>query len=317
MSESKALISIIIPLYNSENYISDTIKSCLNQHYTNLEIIIVDDGSTDNSLNIVKAFNDQRIQIYKQNNKGACAARNFGLSQAQGNLIQFLDADDVLEENKLKQQIEHYLKYGDDYIYSSKMGSIVKDVYAEESGYDCFYRDLSPKDYFNEQLNQFGKYFTTGTWLIPQKLILSTTGWDEHLLRNQDGEYLVRLVLNSKGIKYCPQSLFYYRRDVQGSVGKKVSFEIFESLLKSYERYVYHFAKYLDSETARIFSWKALSIYYCISYPLYPQLLNRCLHQITNLGFREPYPYGGKKFKFIASLIGTKLALKIYRLKSI
>jgi Glycosyl transferase family 2 len=99
-------VSIIIPLYNKAVYVSETIESVLAQSYSNWELIIVDNGSTDNGLTIAQQFNDPRIQTLNCYQKGPGAARNYGLSHAQGDWIQFLDADDLLEPRHIEQQLK-------------------------------------------------------------------------------------------------------------------------------------------------------------------------------------------------------------------
>ena len=106
-------ITVIIPMYNTEEYIERCIKSAINQTYKNLEIIIVNDGSTDNSLQICERLKkeDDRIKIINQENKGVSGARNTGLEAATGEYIGFIDSDDFLEENmyeKLMGYIEEY-----------------------------------------------------------------------------------------------------------------------------------------------------------------------------------------------------------------
>jgi len=100
------MISIIIPLYNKESSIENAIRSIISQSYTDTEIIIVDDGSTDKSLSVVEQIQDGRILIIKQNNSGPGAARNTGFKHAKGEWIVFLDADDELCENALNVMIE-------------------------------------------------------------------------------------------------------------------------------------------------------------------------------------------------------------------
>ena len=95
----KPFFSVIIPLYNKEKYIEKTIKSVLNQLFNDFEIIIVDDGSSDKSLNIVSEFNSPKIKIIKQSNKGAGAARNLGIYHAKADYIALLDADDPHANN--------------------------------------------------------------------------------------------------------------------------------------------------------------------------------------------------------------------------
>ncbi len=96
------LISVIIPVYNGEKYIEKCVKSVISQTYSNIEIIIVNDGSTDKTLNICSNIKDNRIVILTQDNTGVSAARNYGLDNAKGNYVIFIDADDFVEENMLE-----------------------------------------------------------------------------------------------------------------------------------------------------------------------------------------------------------------------
>ncbi|PBJ13850.1 glycosyltransferase family 2 protein [Flavobacterium sp. ACN6] len=102
------LVSIIIPTFNRENLIKETLQSIVSQTYTNWECIIVDDGSTDNTVLIVKEFikDDARFLFYSLEHKGVSFARNHALSKISGEFIQFLDSDDILHEDKLKESLE-------------------------------------------------------------------------------------------------------------------------------------------------------------------------------------------------------------------
>lgn len=110
MNKFHPLISVIIPCFNSSNYIEETLKSVLNQSYSNLEILLVDDHSTDNTIEIIKSFLkiDKRIFLYelKKNNGGPAYPRNLGINNAKGEWIAFLDSDDIWHLDKLKIQIE-------------------------------------------------------------------------------------------------------------------------------------------------------------------------------------------------------------------
>lgn len=97
-----AFFSVVIPLYNKADYIENTINSVINQTFTDYEIIIIDDESTDNSVSKVLGFNDSRIQLYNQKNQGASVARNLGIEKAKYNYIAFLDADDLWMPNHLE-----------------------------------------------------------------------------------------------------------------------------------------------------------------------------------------------------------------------
>lgn len=94
-------LSIIIPLYNKERTIASTIESVLSQEYKDFELVVVDDGSTDNGCNIVESIGDDRIKLYRKSNGGPSSARNYGIKKAIGKWIMFLDADDTLLDNAL------------------------------------------------------------------------------------------------------------------------------------------------------------------------------------------------------------------------
>src|SRR5574344_1434815 len=100
------MISVVIPLYNKERYIERAIRSVLNQSFQDFEIIVVNDGSTDQSVTIVKDINDSRIRIINQKNGGVSSARNKGISEAKYAIVAFLDADDVWKENHLEVIVE-------------------------------------------------------------------------------------------------------------------------------------------------------------------------------------------------------------------
>lgn len=102
------LVSIVMPIYNAENYLKDSLDSLISQKYKNLEIICVDDGSTDNSLRILENYKriDDRIKILKQKNQFAGVARNNGLDHANGKYIMFLDSDDIFEKSMISNLVK-------------------------------------------------------------------------------------------------------------------------------------------------------------------------------------------------------------------
>lgn len=105
------MISLIMPLYNHEKYVGKAIKSLLEQSYTNFELIVIDDGSTDSSPEIVKSFNDVRIKYYRQENKGVerlCETINYGLSKCIGELVTMVPSDDMWPKDRFSSQVEYF-----------------------------------------------------------------------------------------------------------------------------------------------------------------------------------------------------------------
>lgn len=119
MESTKDLVSVIIPTYNRAHLIKRSAQSVLNQTYSNLELIIVDDGSTDNTEEVVKSIDDNRVIYIKQPNQGACAARNNGIDHARGEFIAFQDSDDVWHYDKLEKQIKCLKETGADMCFCS------------------------------------------------------------------------------------------------------------------------------------------------------------------------------------------------------
>lgn len=112
------LISVIVPVYNSENYLEQCIKSICKQSYGELEIILIDDGSKDNSFSICQSFaqKDSRIRVLHQNNKGVSSARNAGLEYASGDYVTFVDSDDYIDENMYSSMVEISQEYNADVV---------------------------------------------------------------------------------------------------------------------------------------------------------------------------------------------------------
>lgn len=115
------LLSVIVPVYNVEKFINDCIDSILGQSYKNIELILVDDGSTDSSGEICDKYCsvDKRVKVIHQNNKGCSAARNAGIANAKGNLIAFMDADDLIDQDMYEVLIKNRERNHDGTVFSS------------------------------------------------------------------------------------------------------------------------------------------------------------------------------------------------------
>jgi len=101
------LVSIILPLYKSKPYIEHTLNSILEQTYSDWELIVIDDGSPDDSSDVCLSVGDDRIRVYRRQNTGSCRARNFGINEAKGKFISFIDHDDLWRQTKLEKHVEH------------------------------------------------------------------------------------------------------------------------------------------------------------------------------------------------------------------
>lgn len=118
--------SIIVPLYNKEESVGSTIQSILDQKYRNFELLIINDGSTDNSLNVVSSFNDERIRIINKENGGVSSTRNLGIKEAKYEWIVFFDADDIMYENALSEYVNLSLKFPDILVLVASYDKMIK-----------------------------------------------------------------------------------------------------------------------------------------------------------------------------------------------
>jgi len=106
MKNDSPLVTVILPAYNAEKYIREAVQSVINQNYEKWELLVINDGSTDKTSQIISKFNDNRIKYIKQINRGVSSARNAGLNLANGKYITFLDADDLLSSNSLIKRVD-------------------------------------------------------------------------------------------------------------------------------------------------------------------------------------------------------------------
>lgn len=210
MKDNGCLFSVIIPLYNKEKCIARTINSVLSQSYTNFEIVIVDDGSTDNSAAIVKTITDSRIRLFQKENGGVSSARNYGIEKALGKWIFFIDADDILLPSSLEKLYKVFISS------ESKMDIIAgnyarvtqntTDIYCSRT-YSGLVREKDKYKYFF--LNKFA--MCPGSTLI-NKNLLRNIRYNERFCRYEDLDFMLRLMHNAT-IYVIPDILFEYCLD--------------------------------------------------------------------------------------------------------
>lgn len=189
--------SVVIPLYNKAAQIKNTIKSVINQTFTDFEIIIINDGSTDNSETLAVECNDPRIQIYNQKNQGVSTARNLGIEKSNGKLIAFLDADDDWFPNHLQELAYLYRDFPNCGIYCSRHKiKTSKNIFQipTYNGVDQSYRGIV-KDYFFS--NRPFRITWTSSLAIPKEIIEQTGGFTPEVTNGQDLELWTKI-----GIKY-------------------------------------------------------------------------------------------------------------------
>jgi glycosyltransferase involved in cell wall biosynthesis len=308
------LVSILIPLYNAEPYIAETIQSVMNQSYPNIECIIVDDGSTDNGLAIAREFENEQIRVLSQKNKGASATRNKAFENCTGELIQYLDADDLLHPDKIKLQVEEYHKHNNpNILLSGTWGRFTLDknqvIWEQQMLNKSYYQ---PINWLIDSWNGLGMA-QPGVWLTPRVLIEKAGPWDKSLSLNDDGEFFCRVLLQAKAIQFVSDSKVYYRSNMSTSISQSRSDKAKRSELNSYILYCTH--TLLNNEKIEL--RKALAnnfIHYTYQYYSSDKALaKQAISEFNKLNVGKMWPLGGKRFKQFAGIIGFKNALLIKR----
>jgi len=213
------LVSILIPCHNAEKWIANTINSALSQTWDYKEIIIVDDGSIDNSLAVLEQFKSSIVKVISQENKGASVARNRAFKEAQGDFIQYLDADDLLSHGKIEEQILLLQNNPPD------MLAVCGTVYffdGEEPDQGMWSDGLPFLADSNDPLNWLirllggddgrGGMVHPGVWLTPRSVADKAGFWNEQISLDDDGEYFARVILKSAGIRRANSGVSYYRK---------------------------------------------------------------------------------------------------------
>jgi glycosyltransferase involved in cell wall biosynthesis len=207
----KPLVSILIPAYNASEYITEALRSAVNQTWPNKEIIVVDDGSRDDTRAIVDRFEKDGVRVLTQANQGAAAARNKALSLSRGDYIQWLDADDLLSLNKVAAQMEAVGRYpGGRTVMSSSWGRFFYRPSRAEFTPTPLWADLTPVEWLTRKM-EHNVYMQTATWLVPRQVTEAAGLWDTRLLGDDDGEYFARVLLAASQVCFVPDARVFYR----------------------------------------------------------------------------------------------------------
>jgi glycosyltransferase involved in cell wall biosynthesis len=206
------LVSILIPAFNAAPWLGASIESALAQTWPRTEIIVVDDGSTDATAAVARAYASPRVSIVAQPRQGASAARNTALARANGDYIQWLDADDLLGPAKIARQLTaDAAGRSQRTLLSCRWGSFFYRPHKARFVPTDLWCDLSPLEWL---LHRIGRnlYMPIHSWLISRCLTDAAGQWDTRLSADDDGEYVSRLLLASDGTHFVPGAEAFYRR---------------------------------------------------------------------------------------------------------
>jgi glycosyltransferase involved in cell wall biosynthesis len=278
---------------------------------------VVDDGSTDQTLAVAKRYESARVKVMRQENRGAAAARNTALREAQGDFLQYLDADDLLGADKIQEQLA-LLRERPDYLSVSPAvyffdGKDPDSGLVESSG--AVDTDNSVK-WLIEFLGPDGPFGTVpcGAWLTPRSVAERAGPWDDSIRSpDDDGEYFARVVLASHGIRASKAGRYYYRKFLQGgSYSTTYSEVLFGGRLHSLNCK----AKWLLARTSDPRAYRALANRYLDlafgAYPAFPRLTDEALRKAHEMGGTDYIPrFGTWKGNLLSRVLGWKATKKL------
>lgn len=216
--EDMPAVSVVIPLYNKEPHIARALNSVLNQTHQDFEIIVIDDGSTDEGAEVVRGFRDPRIQLIQQENKGVSAARNLGIEAARAELIAFLDADDEWLPSFIKAILRLKALYPDAGLYGTAYefnfsGSIVQKVYDEDGGE----RLLS--SYFGAIVEFGSLIFNSSSFASTREVLMGVGGYPVNVKWSEDSTLWGKIALRYP-VAYSPEVCsIYHQYTVNNNTG--------------------------------------------------------------------------------------------------
>jgi glycosyltransferase involved in cell wall biosynthesis len=305
----KPLVSILIPAYNAEEWIAETIQSAIAQTWPRREIIVVDDGSRDATAVVARRFAAKNVKVICRENQGAAATRNYALHLSQGDYIQWLDADDLLAPDKIERQMN-----------SLPQDETTRVLLSSAWGYFNYrpqqarfiptrlWQDLVPVDWLLAKMGG-NLHMQTATWLTSRDLAQAAGPWDTRLLSDDDGEYFCRVLLASTGTRFVPEAKVFYRitqsgrlSHIGGSDKKK------EAMVVSMKLHVRYLRSLEDSERVREACLVYLQNWYQHFYPERPDLMAELLELAAELQGRLQEPRLRWKYAWMKPLFGWRTA---------
>ena len=309
----KPFVSIIIPCHNAAPWLAETLESAVAQTWPKKEIILVDDNSTDGSLELARGYESRGVRVLTQSNRGAAAARNAGLAAARGDYLQFLDADDLLSADKISAQLAILGEASAGSVASCRWGRFQNNPATAVFRDTTVFHDFTPAREFLVHQAGTGDMMHPAAWLTPRATAGAAGPWDETLSLDDDGEYFCRVLLRADAVRFSPEGSVHYRSALPGSLSRSRSPAAMRSLHRSLELYAGHLLAAEDSPRVRAALanlWQRA----CFElYPDAPALSTDAGRRALSLGRPTvAFPFG-PKLRWTAALFGWKLARRLQR----
>jgi len=305
----KPLVSILIPAYNAQQWIGYTLESAVAQTWPRKEIIVVDDGSTDQTAEVARRFASKGVTVVSTKNGGLSAAQNRAYEHCQGDYIQFLDADDLMAQDKIERQLAALTSSDSKRILlSSPWAPFYYRTRNARFVRNSVWEDLTPVEWLLRKLGE-NLHMQNATWLVSRELAEAAGPWDEALQYDQDGEYFTRVLLASERTRFVPETGIFYR--VTGT--NRISFignsdKKKESLVRSMKLHIQYLRSLEDSERVRKACVTYLQNWYHNFHPERPDLVEELQRVAAELNGRLEEPRLRWKYAWMKPIFGWRTA---------
>lgn len=306
--EEYPLVSICMPAYNAGKYLVDSINSILKQTYTNWELIIVNDGSTDDTVRVLTAINDSRIKVHHQENKGQCAAANKAFALSTGELIKFMDADDLISENFIGNQVNRLRGHENAIAYASWGRFYNDDITTFKRTDTSLEKDDTPFNWLTTSMADVKQVMLQcALWLIPRDTLMRSGLWNEELSLINDFEFFIRVLLCADQLLFTHNAILYYRSGDTNSLSALKSRKGAESAYNSIEMGTGYLLAHEDSDKIKRIVAGCFQDFIYSFYPFHEDLIKKAEKKINELGGSgNVFPAGGLTY-ILQLLMGWKL----------
>ena len=314
-------VSILIPCWNAARTVAQTIRSALDQTWPNVEVVAVDDGSTDDTLCILRSFESERVIVFSRPNQGAGPAKNWALREATGDFIQYLDSDDMLSPDKIEDQIRVMTEPGRE----SEIAFCRWSHFSRDDASDAHFLHFPRYHDYEDPLEMLCAMWSDD-WMIPNHGWMIRRGlaerigeWDGHVRDTRsftdDFEYFTRALCAAKGaVRYAPNAKVYYRKGLSNSLSSRApNRSIIEGQWSGLCRRVQTLLTRENSDRTRA---AAASLYYRFIWAFdgkADDLVQDAWDRLKTLGHFPPPRLGGRAVQLTIRLLGFPKALALRR----
>lgn len=312
-SRSTPVVSILTACYNAAPFLRASVGSILAQTRSDIELVIVDDGSTDGSWDVLSALSDSRLQLIRQENAGASKARNRAFAASSGRFVCFFDADDIMAPRHIESLLAR-LQTEPHCMALSPWMRFTGTPLGRSFPRRVTEQDMPGTDWTIIDWNLARPMTQSGLFLIPRDLVAREGGWDERLSLIDDFEFFARIIPRSGGVRFAPEAGLYYRSGLTGSLSGQKSRRAVESAFLSLMLGTSHLLAAEDSARTRRVCANILQDFDYTYYPDHADLRAQTRERVKALGGADLAPDGPPGFQKLRRLTGWKVARRIQRL---